>query len=233
MTMVEIWKDIEGYEGLYQVSNLGRIRNKKTKKLLKDIRTGRNRMYRKVNLYKNGSRTNKPIHRLVAESFIPNPENKPEVGHKNAEGYDNIVWVNEDGSIDYDKSNLEWVTRKENQNNNITKQRISNSCKGKIPWNYGKTFSDEHKQHIADSLKGKYTNSKNPNSKSIVQLTENGELIHYWLCMKNAIDTLCIPQGSLSRCCSNRQNKVYRGFKWQYSDDYLADWWEKEMEKGA
>lgn len=73
--MEEIWKDIEEYAGLYQVSNLGRVHS-----LYKNlILTGSEDSwgYLQVKLYKNGIKSNKKMHRLVAQAFIPNPENKP------------------------------------------------------------------------------------------------------------------------------------------------------------
>lgn len=101
--MKEIWKDVEGYEG-YQVSNKGRVKS------LNFRHTGKERIlksnpdggYCLVSLYRNGKRTSKKIHRLVATAFIPNPENKPEVNHINHNKRDNRA------------SNLEWVTSEEN-----------------------------------------------------------------------------------------------------------------------
>lgn len=102
--MKEIWKDIPGYEGHYQVSNLGRVKsnthsNHKKTKILKNIpRNG----YLSVILCNEKSKKNVFVHRLVAQCFVPNPENKPIVNH-----------------IDGNKSNscadnLEWCTHKEN-----------------------------------------------------------------------------------------------------------------------
>lgn len=99
--MIEEWKDIEGYEGIYQVSNFGRVKSLKRDKTLKLI-TGSN--YLKVNLYINNSMSTKSVHRLVAEAFIPNPENKPQVNHIDEDKTNNVA------------SNLEWMTAKENMN---------------------------------------------------------------------------------------------------------------------
>lgn len=93
--MEEIWKDIEGYEGLYQVSNLGRVRNKHNKILRYRIS---NCGYYRYALCKDGKYKYLSIHRLVAEAFIPNPDNLPCVNHKDENKKNNFV------------DNLEWCT---------------------------------------------------------------------------------------------------------------------------
>jgi hypothetical protein len=103
----EIWKNIEGYEGLYQVSNLGRVRslnykNTGRKKILSAGKTKGG--YLHVVLCKNGKLSCKYIHRLVAEAFIPNPNNLPEINHKS-----------EDKTLNTVKS-LEWCDRVYNIN---------------------------------------------------------------------------------------------------------------------
>lgn len=103
--MTEIWKDIEGYEGEYMVSNLGNV---------KSLKYGRERImnakiiggrYKQVALSKDGYRKVFSIHRLVAKAFIPNPNNYEFVNHKN--------WDREDNSV----NNLEWCTRQYNNEN--------------------------------------------------------------------------------------------------------------------
>ena len=114
--MNEIWKDIDEFEGLYQVSNLGNVKS------LNYRHTGKERIlkpltdkygYLFVTIYKNGKLKNYKIHRLVAKAFIPNPDGKPEVNHKDENKINNCV------------DNLEWMTSKENINYGTRNERIS------------------------------------------------------------------------------------------------------------
>ena len=132
--MSEIWKDIEGYEGLYQVSNLGRVKSlphfRKNgysgyvtkEKIL--IPSYQDNGYQIVNLFSDNKRKTHTIHRLVANCFILNPNNKPCVDHINTDKADNRV------------ENLRWVTHKENMNNPITTKKI------------GKANTRTHKKYI-------------------------------------------------------------------------------------
>ena len=130
MTDIEVWKtavyDGEIYEGLYKVSNWGRILNLNYK------RTGKSKLmkpgdngygYLKVDLSKNGETKTCYVHRLIAETFLENPENKPEVNHKDEDKTNNFVFLNEDGSVDKEKSNLEWVWHIDNINHGTRTER--------------------------------------------------------------------------------------------------------------
>lgn len=130
----EIWKDIKGYEGLYQVSNLGRVKgllkkcrgrsrsNKEFIRISPEIILKphlKNNCYPRVCLYKNNERIDLNIHRLAAEAFIPNPENKPCVNHKDGNKQNNCV------------VNLEWCTHRENKIHSIKVLGLGHSRKGK------------------------------------------------------------------------------------------------------
>lgn len=110
----EIWKDIPGYEGLYEVSNYGQIRSiKRLEKCGNKTRIRKERILKQslrrgylfVSLCKKGEKENVVIHRIVALLFIHNPNNMPEVDHIDGNKINNKV------------SNLRWVTAKQNSNN--------------------------------------------------------------------------------------------------------------------
>lgn len=106
----EVWKDIDGYEGLYQVSNFGRVKSvgRGKERVLKAGKNSNN--YLTVVLCKSKKPKSFLVHRLVAQAFIPNPENKEQIDHINTIRDDNRV------------ENLRWVTPKENGNNPLTKE---------------------------------------------------------------------------------------------------------------
>ena len=101
----EVWRSISGYVE-YQVSNIGRVRNASTGKILKCRYRGKKKNYLAVALYKDGKQTNYSVHRLVANEFIPNPENKEQVDHIDGNKENNTF------------TNLRWATNSENQINN-------------------------------------------------------------------------------------------------------------------
>lgn len=97
---MEIWKEVKDYEGMYEVSNLGNVRNFKTKHVLKSSLSKKG--YPKVNLWKNKGYKTRPIHRLVAIAFIKNNLYKPQVNHIDGNKTNNRL------------DNLEWCTQEEN-----------------------------------------------------------------------------------------------------------------------
>lgn len=121
----EHWKAVVGYEG-YEVSNLGRVRrfyqNGNVKILkCKKAKTG----YLYVHLCKNGKEKYCRLHRLVAIAFIPNPQNLPCINHKTERKDENVVWINSDGSIDFNKTTIEWCDYLYNNIYGSRIQRIS------------------------------------------------------------------------------------------------------------
>ena len=191
MTDIEIWKtavyDGEIYEGLYNVSNLGRIlslnyRNTGKAELKKPSDDGYG--YLQVQLWKNGKYKMCRVHRLVAETFLPNPDNLPEVNHKDEDKTNNFVFLNEDGTVNKEKSNLEWKSPKDNCNHGTRNERIAKA------------------------------NTNGKLSKRVLQLSLDGELIREWEstkeCGRNGFN-----QGAVWSCC-NGKLPHYKGYIWRY-----------------
>ena len=152
----EIWRtpisDGEPYEG-YKVSNLGKILSlnyNHTGKpdLMNPSDNGRG--YLVVHLRKNGESKTCKVHRLVAETFLPNPENLPEVNHKDENKKNNFVFLNEDGTVNKKRSNLEWKTHKDNINHGTRNERAAKA------------------------------NTNGKCSKPVLQFSLSGELIREW-----------------------------------------------------
>lgn len=141
MKLKEIWKDILGYEGLYQVSTLGRVKslnyNRSGKeRIMKPVLYGNG--YYIVKLCKNGKQKRFSVHRLVAEAFLYKIPKGLVVNHLNQEKTDNRL------------ENLEIVTQKENVNHGTCRARMSAAKRGK---KHG-PLSEEHKRKLSESLKG-------------------------------------------------------------------------------
>lgn len=117
--MQEIWKQVDGYGGRYEISNLGRLKSYAQDKKNGKIKTGSktHKGYLTIKLYagRDGERESKfrPIHRLVAEAFIPNPENLPQINHKDEDKTNNRA------------DNLEWCTNEYNMTYGTRLERVA------------------------------------------------------------------------------------------------------------
>ena len=198
-SFLETWKDIEGYEGLYQVSDFGEVRSLGMwtnihggfKRFLKGrvLKPSKDRGgYLYVLLYKNGNRKTYKVHRLVAQAFLPNPNNLPEVNHIDENKENNKVCS---GMV-----NLEWCTTKYNLNYGTRNKRSS------------------------DARRGVYNNPKK--SDIVLQMTLDYVIIKEWAsvreCGRNGFD-----QSTISKCCNNKygsQGNVYKGYRWIKKEDY-------------
>lgn len=199
--MNEIWKTvvIDGVEHpRYKVSSLGRII------CLNWNRTGNPRLC-KLTKKRNGylevciDGVRKLVHRLVAEAFLPNPQNKPCIDHIDTNRQRNVIEVDENG-VPVENStltNIRWVTYKENDNNPLTRKHKSenNGMFGKL--------GSEHNCSI-----------------SIVQLTLDGQFIKKWAAASEVERELGINRSSIIQCCKGKR-KSAGGFKWMYLSDWL------------
>lgn len=199
----EIWKDVKGYEGLYQVSNLGRIWSVKSQKYLKPwVNTCG---YHLVGLIsKNGKQKKEQIHRLVALAFIENPNNYPQVNHKDENKGNNCV------------ENLEWVTAKQNCNYGTRNERIAEKIKGENHYLYGKHLSEEHKAHIIDS---------SVKSKSVCQINiETNTIVNTFKSMREAERQTGVKHQHIWRVCVHKRRSA-GGYFWCYSEE--VEQWQK------
>ena len=112
MTQEEVWKDVDGYGGLYKVSNLGRVMSfhKDPKGIIMNP-SNISGNYKRVELHYNNKHKLGLVHRMVAQAFLPNPDNLPEVNHRDEDPSNNNV------------DNLEWITHKDNMNYGTRTQR--------------------------------------------------------------------------------------------------------------
>ena len=192
--MEEIWKDIEGYEGIYQVSNLGRVRSldrlvpaacalSKGNQVVNYLRKGKiltghwagtkGNEYKYVGLSKDDKPKYLRVHRLVAKAFVPNPDNLPEVNH-----------------IDEDKSNnradnLEWVTRIQNEHHGTKIERAAR------------------------------TRDRRP----VEALNEKGEVVASYDRIADAAKALGISISTIWQVCNKIRNyKTAGGYRWRYKE---------------
>lgn len=215
----EIWKDVPNYEGLHEVSNLGRIRTKKNGKIMYQRE---HNGYKRVQFKTNGKIKDFGVHRLVAMAFIPNPDNKPQIDHIDGNPSNNRV------------DNLRWATAKENNNNPVTLDRKRSIMSIVNKRNIGKKLKEETKRKISVSRMGKYCNINNPffgkkhtdetkkhlseirknKGIPILQLSKSGDFIREWPCAATAGRELHISPSSITACC-NGIRKTIGGFKWK------------------
>lgn len=247
--MQEIWRDAKyiqqngkvlDFSGLYKVSNLGNVWSNRTKKVLKFSNDGRG--YQQVKLYKDGNKYMCLVHRLVAQAFIPNPYNLPEVNHKiETEKANNCV------------ENLEWISSKDNSNygtrnqrigtkhskevnvytldgtllfkcksaveagekTNNSSKRVSEICRGIRKSSKGYIF-----RYIDETIEEKFRNSMTNNakiSKATVQLSLSGETLREWPSINEIERVLGYNRSGIINCCKGKYQTSY-GYRWKYKE---------------
>lgn len=201
----EIWKDINGYEGYYQISNYGNVRSldryiNYTDGRIKFFKGKRMKShsssfgYLCVKLSKDGTAYHTFLHRLIAEAFIPNPENLPVINHKDENPTNN--------SID----NLEWCTYEYNNSYNNLIERRSKNFKNKFR-------NGEYKHSISDCRR-------------IIQLDFNCVPIKIWDTTWDIQKELGIRTGNISECVHGKRKCAGKDidgnyFHWMYYEEYM------------
>lgn len=216
----EEWRDVVGYEGLYKVSNHGRVKSikefdskgrKKKEKILKQTisKVG----YLCINIYaSNGKCIVWNVHVLVAKAFIDNIENKPCIDHINTIRVDNRV------------ENLRWVTYSENNKNPITNKRMKDFHKDKCNTIEGKqkmkkisllAFTEEAKAKRRETIKRPEIRSKWTKAlgQPVIQYTMDDQFIAEYECIREA--QYATGFFHISDVCLGKRNHA-GGYKWKY-----------------
>lgn len=190
--MEEIWKDIKGYEGLYQVSNKGNIKSldrttgikkhgihRLKEKILKPIKCGK---YYQIYLCKDNKAKSFYIHRLVGENFIDNIKCYTDINHKDGNTHNNNV------------ENLEWCTRSYNIEHSYKVLKRKVNVNGLIE------YREKHKRKVN-------------------QYDLDDNFIKQWNYIKEAENFLNIKSiGKISECCNNKRKSAF-GYKWKYAEN--------------
>jgi len=237
MNTTEIWKDIEGYEGFYQVSNYGRVRSldRDVYYLVKGKYKTKRTFYGQIiqcwvnnsgyviaDLTKNNTRKHHLVHVLVAKAFTPNPKNKPCVGHWDCDKTNNRV------------ENLYWCTPIENMENEITLERMRESGRKRdVSYLFTKENLEKRRLALIGHITREETKSKISKSRSIpiVRLTLNNDLIEEFKNSLEAAEKTNFAQAMINRACHGKyfrksRNKwydnhhIYKNNKWMFKSDY-------------
>lgn len=192
--MKEFWRDIEEYEGMYRISNFGRVKSFYNGKEIIRKLCSRKNGYMAITLKKNNKSKSFLIHRLVAIAFILNPLGLPQVNHKDEDKVNNRV------------DNLEWCDAKYNMNYNDLHERIT----AKIDYKNRKPID-----YSAEIFKINAIKRAKKFSKAVYQYDKNLNLIKRWNstkeCGRNGFN-----QASVWQCC-HRNHKQHKGYIWSYT----------------
>lgn len=242
--MEEIWKPVKDYENLYKVSNLGNV--KSLDRVITD-KNGKVKLikgkihklylthsgYLSIGLYKNSEQKIFRVHRLVADAFIPNPKNLPQVNHIDENKENNCV------------NNLEWCTVSENglrKSKKGEKKILQYDKEGNFikEWDSIKKASLElnikystlqeavKHNHFCSECFWKYYSNNYPNKietnisifcgRPVYQYDLNGNFIKEWNKVSEIISELGYDKSGINKVCREKNGYTYKGFQWRYKD---------------
>lgn len=243
----EIWKPVKGYENLYEVSNIGNVKSldriiKDKNGIIKIIKGKNHKLYTtksgyvSTSLYKNSEQKVYRVHRLVAEAFIPNPNNLPQINHidENKENNcaENLEWCTgsenckrksikgERKVLQYDKNGnfiKEWDSIKEaSENLNIKystlQSAITNNhfCFGYF-WRY---FSENYPSKIEVKISIFC-------GRPVYQYDLQGNFIKEWNKVCDITEKLHYDKSGINKICREKNGYTYKGFQWRYKDEII------------
>lgn len=230
----EIWLPVSDFEGLYEISNIGRVRSvnkqvfngfayyeRKGHVLAPHLRPNG---YYSAMLYKDGKYKCFAVHRLVALAFLPNPENKPFIDHIDGNPQNNKL------------ENLRWCTQKENMANSTSRERMLAARKfGPEHHCYGKHWPEERKKKMSRTIREKgFTpeqlaeraerarhiprphGGEHHFAKPVSQFTKDGNLVRTWPSITDAAKELGILTNAICQCLKGK-SKSCAGHIWKYT----------------
>ena len=200
----EVWKDVKDYEGLYQVSNLGRVkslnyRGNGKEGILKGADNGHG--YLRVGLYKEGKIKFYAIHKLVATAFLENPMGFTDVNHKDENKQNNRA------------DNLEFCSRLYNNTYNGRAKKIGEKIRGRKQ-------SEESIRKRAEKIRGRKQSEESirKKSKPVFSVDKESGLIMWWQSAREAERCTGIPHGNIINCCKGKYHSAGNHI-WFYADD--------------
>lgn len=231
----EVWKDVKGYEGLFQVSSEGRVKSCEreipylvkgkypSKRIISStiLKTYKNNKgYVVVDLHNQGNRDKRTIHRLVAETFIDNPDGKPQVGHLDCDRTNNKL------------ENLYWCTQSENNLNPITHNKMKESAK-KRDLTHLRTIqaNEKRKKALTGHIVSEETKNKisAANSKKVYQYSLDGKLIAIYKSSVDASQKTTFPQSEINKHINGKWFRKSTN-KWYFSHTYKGyNWYGKPI----
>lgn len=210
--VMEVWKDVPGYNGLYQISSHGRVLSLARNVPIYLEGSVNKKGYKRVCFHLRPNQKHELVHRLVAYAFIPNPNGFNEINHKNGNKLDNRV------------ENLEWCSAKYNSwhKYNILQYKVKDETKRKLSEiKLGVKLSEEHIRKIADGHKGLKRSTESVlktakgHFKKVAQFNNELVLLNTFESLKDAANKTNTNISCISMVCNGRQ-KSANGYIWKF-----------------